>query len=451
MNKMLNRKAITKIQAAIIAVLIVVVGVGSFYGGMLMAPPTPGPEWVSRAEYDGLKSDFDKLQADYKALEEQIKPPRTIKIGATVSLTGMYAPTAAINKDLFLAWEELINERGGVYVKEYGRSLPVEFIIYDDKSDPETVTKFYEKLITEDKVDVLVGPYSSVLCVPAAAVAEKYGVPLATGPAGAPPIYEDKEWVVSVIVLLKDIEKHYFDMMAKMAEEGKVKTVSLVSEDTPFGKGLHAGGKALFPAMGVEILYEELVAADTKDFTPVILKLKEANADVVFVSALAPFASTFIKQAHEQGLHPKGIFVFSVLYKTVLDSVGPAANYYVGWFHWTPALPYSGLWGKDMWIEVMNKAGFKNEEYPLQVLLYNALEALCAAIRDAGTLDKAEVMRALKNLYIESLCGPLYFTDFDNIKGIGTIAQYPVQYVNGEYTILWPPELATGEYVYPMP
>jgi branched-chain amino acid transport system substrate-binding protein len=439
----------------------VVCGVVAGVGGWFAKPVAPAvTETVTETVTTGVLGAVTVTQTLTKTetatvtktvAAETPAPPRTIKIGATVSLTGKYAPTAAPAKDLYLSWQELINKRGGIYVEEYGQRLPVKVIVYDDKSDTSTVTKFYEKLVVEDKVDVLLGPYGSVLNVPAAVVAEKYGTPIATGPAGAPPIYENKKWVVSVIVLLPDIQKYYFEMITDMAKRGEVKTVSLIAEDTPFGLGLNKGAEVNFPKAGVDVVYKDIVAVGTKDFTPVILKLKEANADIVFVSALAPFAATFVKQAYEQGLHPKGIFCFSVLYKSVLDAVGPAANYYVGWFHWMPSLPYDGLWGKKFWMQVMEKAGFKNEEYPLHVLYYVCLEALCAAIRDAGSLDKAKVMEALRNLNIQSICGPLYFRDLGKYKGVGTLAQYPVQYVDGKYTVLWPPEVATGKYIYPMP
>jgi branched-chain amino acid transport system substrate-binding protein len=404
-----------------------VAGAGGWFAGRASVPPPPPVK------------------------EEKAKPPRTIKIGATVELTGAYAPSYKPAKDLYDAWVPLINKMGGIYVEEYGQCLPVEVIYYDDKSDAATVTKFYEKLIVEDKVDVLVGPGSSVLCMPAASVAEKYGVPLATGPAGAPAIYEKKNWVVSVIPLLADIEKPYFDMMAHMAKEGLVKTAALVSEDSPFGKGLREGALKYFPQAGVDIVYDELIALDTKDFTPTILKLKDVNADVIFASFLAPLAATFIKQAYEQGLRPKGAFCFTTLYKSVLEAVGPAANYWVGWYHWLESFPYEGVWGKRLWLKCLENAKIDNKEYPMTVLFYNCLEALCAAIRKAGTLDKAEVMKALKSLSIQTVCGPLSFTDIGDIKGIGTIVQYPVQYVDGKYIVLWPPEVATGKYIYPMP
>jgi len=83
---------------------------------------------------------------------------RVIKIGGTLPLSGQFSPVAGTFNKLYDAWVAQINERGGLYVSEYGRRLPVKVIVYDDQSDAVTATRLYEKLISEDKVDVLIGP-----------------------------------------------------------------------------------------------------------------------------------------------------------------------------------------------------------------------------------------------------------------------------------------------------
>jgi len=89
--------------------------------------------------------------------------PDAIHIGATVSQTGHFSSEIGPFKRLMNAWADLVNEKGGIMVKEYGKKLPVKFTIYDDRSDQATVKKYYERLATVDKVNLMLGPYSSPL------------------------------------------------------------------------------------------------------------------------------------------------------------------------------------------------------------------------------------------------------------------------------------------------
>ena len=82
-------------------------------------------------------------------------------VGFSMSLTGKYAPGAKGQMDSYLLWEEVVNKKGGILVKEYGKKLPVKLVYYDDKSETDTAVRVYEKLITEDKVDIVLSPYGT--------------------------------------------------------------------------------------------------------------------------------------------------------------------------------------------------------------------------------------------------------------------------------------------------
>src|SRR5580765_8168295 len=100
--------------------------------------------------------------------ESPIFAQAPIKIGASISLTGTYAKLGSYTQDGYLMCAKEVNDKGGLL----GRKL--EFVVYDDRSDPPTAIKLYEKLITEDKVDLVMGPYSSPITKAAATVSEKY-------------------------------------------------------------------------------------------------------------------------------------------------------------------------------------------------------------------------------------------------------------------------------------
>ena len=374
---------------------------------------------------------------------------RMIKIGGTLPLSGQFSPVAGTFNKLYDAWAEQINARGGLYVGDHGKRLPVKVIVYDDQSDAATATRLYERLISEDKVDILIGPYSSTLTVPLVAVATRNNIPLVATSAGAPPIFnQGSDWVFVGIDLITNWPKTYFDMVKA---KGQAKTIGFVATDEPFGQGILAGGKTFAPQAGLTIVSENIVPVGTKDFTATIVKLKETNPDIVFVAALAPDAATFVKQAKEQGLKPREFHV-PQLVKGFIEYVGiDSANYITGEWYWTEDIPLGGVWGKEMFANAMAKAGIKNVDYPWAAVHYYGLEIIGAAVERTGTLDKAKLRDGLKNLSISTISGEVHFKSFGNFKGVGTLVPFPVQMQNGKVVVVWPAETKKSDYVYPAP
>src|SRR4030043_1665505 len=109
-----------------------------------------------------------------------------IRIGQAVSITGPLGPSnAVVSTPYYDLWVKDVNAEGGIYVKEYGKKLPVELLIYDDKSDIGTMTRLLEKLILEDKVDFILPPWGTAMLFAAAPVANKHKYILLGGPGGA--------------------------------------------------------------------------------------------------------------------------------------------------------------------------------------------------------------------------------------------------------------------------
>jgi branched-chain amino acid transport system substrate-binding protein len=108
----------------------------------------------------------------------QPKPPEAILIGGTIAQSGPMSAEVGPFKKLMDVWADMINAQGGLLVKAHGRKLPVKFVVYDDASKQDSAVKFYERLVTVDRVHLLIGPYSSPLTFAASTVAEKHGIPI---------------------------------------------------------------------------------------------------------------------------------------------------------------------------------------------------------------------------------------------------------------------------------
>src|ERR687887_1287221 len=209
--------------------------------------------------------------------------PSDILIGATLPLSGRFTPMAGTFDRLCQSWAKLVNAQGGIYVKAYDKKLPVKFIIYDDKSEPAESAKFYERLVTVDKVHLLLGPFSSHITKAAVTVADKYKIPMVMAEANDAKIFEERYKYSVNQVDLADTESYGY--LELLAAEGRVKTIAFVAEDTLHSTGALRGGVTRARALGLEVVLEEIAPPDAKDFTAIILKLKKADPDVVYVEA----------------------------------------------------------------------------------------------------------------------------------------------------------------------
>ncbi len=365
--------------------------------------------------------------------------PDVIHIGATVSKSGHFSTEIGPFERLMNAWAEIVNERGGLMVKEHGKRLPVKFTIYDDKSDQAAARKYYERLITVDKVNLLLGPYSSPLTFAASTAAENHQVPFIAICANSPKIYtRGFKWIVAVIDIGPRYTYRYWDMIKS---EGKQKSVSFVVEDTIHPLGVFKGSKKLAEEAGLEVLSEVIASADALDFTPVITRIKNKNPDIVYVSSNIPFAINFMKQALEMNLAPRE---FHVIHHSGVfrDALGKGAENVVGQSYWVEGMK---LGDARLIEDVLKRADISEPMYPWSPAYVAAFQIVEAAVETAGSLDNRILMDALKALNVDTVLGKASFHE----TGYGSLNTYPSQIQNGGYKIIHPPHVATGEHVYP--
>jgi len=418
----------TKYVVAIVLVAIIV-GAGGFYAGQTLAPG--------------------------KIVEVEKKPPRTIKIGMTCAKTGGYGPMYWMTNELSLEWAKIINEQGGLYVKQYKQRLPVEIVWYDDKSDPATTIKFYEKLVTEDKVDILIGPNCSPPTFAATTVPEKYGVPMITQQAASPSIFSrGLKWVVGCLAdsSYPGWSYEYFQMLKA---EGKAKTIAFISEDSLWAKDNYLNAVDLAKGIGMRVVYEEVAPVETKDFTAVITKMKALDPDIVYIASFPVFGSTFYKQAKELRLSPREFHV-TWSGKGFFDVVGwKDAEYVTGEHYWVPDWKVGNY---KMLKRICDNIGINAIEYAFGVIQFYGLEIAAAAIEASESLDdKQKLLDAIWGLHIMTTGSPdgVWYARQGKVvdgkySGIGTINPFCVQIMKGTFNAVWPKSVATAEHVYPM-
>ncbi len=381
----------------------------------------------------------------------QAKAPDAILVGATLAITGPASSEVAPFKKMMENWAEMVNAKGGIFIKEYGKKLPLKFIVYDDTSKPADSQRLYEKLITNDNVHVLLGPYSSPITFAASVAAEKHKIPFIALEANATPLFtREFEWMVGVIDDGPKWSFHYFDMLA---QEGKAKTIAFVIEDTPHPKEVGSGSMPKAREIGLKVVVEEYFPVATQDFTPIIAKIKAADPDIVYVAAFPPREVTFHKQAIEQGVNPRE-FHYIHHGAAFREAAGKTANLATGEAYWMPGV--KGGPNVAEFEELLQKTGIKVEDFPWASIHFFGFEALRAGLEKAGTLDREKVLAALRSLDIQTISGRLRFykkgeNRNPNTAWQGTLNPFPTQIQDGKYVTLWPPQFATGKHIYPRP
>ena len=200
------------------------------------------------------------------------KPP--ILIGASIPLTGQFSEQGQAAQQGYKVWEAMVNENGGLLGRQ------VKLIIKDDASDQNTVVADYNALISKDKVDLLIGTYSSLLNLPASAIAEKNEM-VYVEPAGGSPKLFDRGFKYLFFAQQATADKQgvvYANWIASLPEDQRPKTAAYVSIDDPFVGPHIAATKPILEKAGVKTVYEQTYAVDTANFDTIVSAIKSKQA-----------------------------------------------------------------------------------------------------------------------------------------------------------------------------
>ena len=359
---------------------------------------------------------------------------KDIEVGTSVALSGKYARTGQEQLQGFQMWVEEVNARGGLLGQK------VHLVHYDDESKPETGAKLYEKLITDDKVDLLIGPYSSDVTMAASTVAEKHNFPMVSSGASASEIWERGYKNTFGLYTLAET---YMDEIIALGKAKGLKKIALIYENTAFPRAVASGVKAKAKKFGMQIVFEEEYGKASTDFSSMIIKIKAKKPDIVIGGSYLPDSVAFMRQAKENRLYAK-VFAFAV---------GPGLPD----FGTNLGLDAEGVMGNTQWEPTLKLPGAKefSEKYKIRHGHepgyhagggYGAGQVLEAAVKKAGSTDKDKLREALATLDTVTAFGR--FKVDATGKQIGKPG-YWVQWLNGERHVVLPAEVATAKVAYP--
>jgi branched-chain amino acid transport system substrate-binding protein len=358
-----------------------------------------------------------------------------IRIGATMSETGAYSTQGVPARNGYLLCQKHVNEKGGIL----GRKI--EFLIFDDRSDGKTAASLYEKLIVEDKVDAVMGPYGSPLTEAVAPVTEKHRKVMLTPLAATTSIWEQGRRYIFMQLAPSEL---FLAGLIDIGARNGLKTVALITEDTIFPKSAAKGTIDFAKKKGMDVVIHEEYAKGNKDFSAILAKVKAANPDVLGIAS-ANLSDYIIvaRRMKELDINVK-MFGNTSAVAEFQQELGKTAEFAYGTSAWEPSLPYPGV---KEFVEAYQKEFNKPPSFHAAGA-YAGCQLFMEAARLAGSLDSDKLREQLLKLKTRTI-----FADYAvDARGFQTANKgLYVQWQDGKKVVVWPDELASAKPRFPTP
>ena len=366
------------------------------------------------------------------------RPSNEVLLGGAISLTGQYAEPAGRQVNAIKLWADEVNARGGLL----GHKIALRLL--DDKSDTQTSIKLYEKLITEDKVDLLLAPYSSGITEAVANVNERYKMPFVAYGASSTPIWEKgRRYIFNIVAVAEDYQKGAIHL----AQQIGVKKLAIIGQDSLFPRQAGKGAKDWAQKLGIEVVLEENYPAKQTDFTALLQKIKGAGAEAIISNSYFADAAAQLRQMRELNVNVK---LFSSTVGPSLpnfpEQVGASAEYVLGYSQWEPLPEILKHPGMKEFVEAYEKRYGEKPNYHAGNA-YGALQVTEAALKKVGSFDNEKLRDALATIDVHSTFGR-YKVD---AKGLNSHEGLTFQILRGQRKVVWPEKWAETKAELPMP
>ncbi|TAJ90080.1 MAG: ABC transporter substrate-binding protein [Reyranella sp.] len=362
---------------------------------------------------------------------------KPVRVGGTLSLTGFLAQTAVIHKIASEIMVEEINSRDGFL----GR--PVEFILLDDQSKPDVARSLYEKLITVDKVDLIQGPYATAPILAAMGVAQRYGKVMIQSSMGIPKL-QTYDMAFPATPFGPEPDKSYpnvlLDAMATLSPAPK--TMVVLTSKFPSAQFMAQGMRVEAEKRGVKVPLFLEYEAGNRDFGAIAARVKEANADFLWVGSLGLESNQILEALRKLDYKPKNSF-------HLYPAPGPLALSPDGNLVWCstflePDEPFMSRPGVKRIAELYKERATKaNLPYPIidaqAAGMVSEWQILEQGVNGAKSLEDKAIAAWLKKNVVNTIYGP---TKFDGPFNHGAPAQLIRQVQNKEWKVVWPKEFA---------
>ena len=379
--------------------------------------------------------------------EKQAAATEPIKIGASLALTGSLSRFGLMMKNGYEMWKNEVNAKGGINVG--GTKRPVEIVYYDDQSDNNTSAQLTEKMITQDKVQFLLGPYGSGPTFATTAIGERYNLITIATTANAANIYtRGFKNVFAILPPGVKIFNSFIDMLA--GQNPKPTKIAIIAPNDNFPVSVAQGAQDYAKSKGFDVVYYEIYPKEIKDLSSTILKIKDSGAEVLMGSGYLEESILTVRQLKEQRVNLKAIgFTTGPELSDFRTNLGADADNVCGVAWWMPQMTYSD----PLFVTAQEYTKKYTQKFGPGLAYQGAAASmggylLQLAIEKTGTLETAKVRDAIAAYDATTFWGPIKF-DATGQNIAGGAVTFQIQ--NGNIETVWPTGAASAKPVYPLP
>ena len=365
-----------------------------------------------------------------------------IQVGASLPLTGDFSDPGTAAKKGYELWADMVNKSGGLLGRQ------VKFVIYDNASNPDTAVADYERLITQDKVELLVGPFSSKLVIPTSEVANKYGYAFPEPAGGAPHVFDRglKNLFFCQPAASATQGIPFVNYVLSLPEASRPKTFAVITQDDPFTLGVVEAMTPLLTAGGLTEVLNEKYPTDTKDFSSLAAKVADKDPDLIIGGTMFEDSVGQIKAYIQAGYQPRGAFFTTgpSLPKEFNEALGKSTEGIfsaISWFEasTTPSNPefvkaYHDMYGVEPIAEDSANA-------------FTVGQVIQQAVENTKSLDNAKLIEEMHKATFATVVGPLAFTELGQPKGSFMV----LQWLGGSSSIVAPDFAKQKDPIWPKP
>ncbi|HZD38168.1 MAG TPA: amino acid ABC transporter substrate-binding protein [Actinomycetes bacterium] len=364
---------------------------------------------------------------------------KPLVIGASLPATGDFAQPGEASKRGYTIWQDMVNSNGGLLGRQ------VELKIVDDASNQDTVVADYNRLINQDKVDMLLGTFSSLLNIPASAVAERAGMTYICPSCGSPNMFNRK--FKHIFFAQPATAGHQADLFAQyvagLPADQRPKTAAYPTQDDPFAQPVVESVRAQLETIGIQTVYNDAYPADTSNFATIASAIKNAKPDLIVQGAVFEDGVGLVRSLKNAGFVPKVMFQTSAPSNggQYLKGVGGAAAA-DGMFYavsWSPDTNYP--LNQEFVQQYQAKFGGTPEEDAADA--FAAGQVLQAAVEAVGSLDQDRISDWLHNNKVQTILGLLSWDE----KGAPQQTFILAQWQGGQSKVVLPREVANTDMI----
>jgi branched-chain amino acid transport system substrate-binding protein len=355
-----------------------------------------------------------------------------LKIGISLSLTGDFSDSGKAAQRGYELWASVVNKSGGVLGRQ------VQLSIVDDASSPDQVVTNYTNLITQDKVDIVFGPFSSLLTVPASRVVNRYQYSFIEPAGGGPSVFEQKLGNLFFVQPAPTTSGGdvFADYIVSLPAGQRPKTAGYAKLDDPFAAPIADNIQKRFEAAGIKTVYDQTYPAETADMTPIMSGMAAANPDVVVGGSQEGDAFAQMKAMIQLKFNPKWLFESNGANSPADFPNAVGAKNTEGVFSSADWYADSTVPGSAQFIAdyIEKYGGTADTIDPTSAEAYSAGMLLEQVAKKTGKIDNATIINTLHSGTWPTLVGDLSWDQYGAPQGSYLL----IQWINGKLTTVFP-------------